>query len=121
MKMRKLLIIGLLVMLLLPGCFRQKKINPMDLTQFYQKADLSTEQIYQRFVAKNQSGQIVSLFIKCSECTPARQDSLRALGIQIHSLSENILTARIPANALPAVAELPFVLAIENARAGKLK
>lgn len=121
MKISKFFSIGLLAFFILPGCASQNRYGHSDLTQFYQEADLSTEQMYQRLLEKNQPNQIVSLFIQCTECTPAHQDSLKALGVQINAVNKNLLTARVPVLEIPTVANLSFVKKIENARAGKPK
>ncbi len=121
MKIIKYLYLLLLLTLMLPGCFHQKQYSSPNLATFYQKADLNTERIYQRLVEKNQLDQEVSLFIKCNECSSIQQDSLQALRVKINQVNGNIVTARIPVSAIPVVAELSFVTALESAKAGKLK
>jgi hypothetical protein len=114
-------ILGFLLFVGLPGCSRPPQFHAPDLIAFYQKADLSTEQVYIRLAEKNQLNHEVSLFIKCSDCSPASLDSLTALKVTLGTVNENIITARLPASAIPAVAECSFVTSIEGAKPGKLK
>lgn len=121
MKQTKYLFAVLCLILALPGCSHQHQFLAPDLTTFYEKADLSTEQIYIRLAEKNQLNHEVSLFIKCSDCSPANLDSLKALGVTPGPVNENIVTAKLPAQAIPAVADLAFVITLEGAKPGKFR
>jgi len=119
MKKTKYLFALLWLILALPGCSRQRQFVAPELTTFYEKADLSTEQIYIRLAEKNQLNHDVSLFIKCSDCSPVNLDSLKEFAT-LGPVNENIITAKLPAHAIPAVADFAFVIALEGAKSGKL-